>query len=399
MTEPNIGSASAQPQEPVTFPPIGSSFKRVDFHVHTPGSADLAEQWQAASPQDVVDLALAAGLDVIVLADHNSVEWCGTVIDAARETRLVVLPGTEISTSEGHLLAIFDPSKPTQEMRDVLVRVGIAGDRWGDLNALADRRIDEVAAEVEKAGGLAIAAHVDAPKGFWRLTEATAVRRQEIYQCQSIAAVESHDGELSEQFSRGSIPGYPRAVASVQGSDCWPEYGDAHHLDAIGRRHCLVRLDEVTVHSLRQALLDPDLRLRSSEQFPVGPQMVILELVVSGGFLDGQVFRFNPSVNCLIGGTGAGKSLTLELIRFGLDQAADVAVLPQIAAETANVRAFGLGDSATVRIQVRKDDAVYLVERTWLDREGLPPVVSRIEGGEQIALDDVHVPSFSYQGV
>jgi hypothetical protein len=372
----------------------GSSFKRVDLHVHTPGSQDMADKWRASGPDDVVRLALAAGLDVIAVTDHNSVEWCERVMHAAAGTGLSVLPGVEISTSEGHVLAVFHPGAPISEVRDLLVRAGISAADAGNLNALTNLRIDDVADQIEKAGGVAIAAHLDGPKGFWTLTAPTGVRRQQIHACSSIRAFELHDPALAEQLWDGSIDGYPRQVPSVQGSDCWPEHGDAHQLDAIGRRHCLLRLDEVSIHAIRQALADPELRLRPKDELPLGPRALIEGLAVSGGFLDGAIFRFNRGVSCLIGGTGAGKSLTLELIRFVLDQEVNPNVLSQIARETADVLAFGLGNSATVRVLLRKDNALYLAERTWLDGRGLGPVVSRVDGADLSRLDDVHIPSF-----
>jgi DNA polymerase III alpha subunit (gram-positive type) len=56
--------------------PSGSSFKRVDLHVHTPGSRDMGAEWRDVTPVDVVRLALEAGLDVIAVTDHNTVDWC-----------------------------------------------------------------------------------------------------------------------------------------------------------------------------------------------------------------------------------------------------------------------------------------------------------------------------------
>jgi len=363
--------------------------------MHTPASRDMAERWRDAQPEEVVRLALEAELDVIAVTDHNTVEWCGPVIQAAEGTRLKVLPGVEVSTSEGHLLAIFDPDRPPHEINEFLVRIGLTADKAGDLNAIAELRLDELAEQVAENGGLAIAAHVDAPKGFWTLTEPTGVRRQQIHACDAIAAFELEHAELARQMLEGSIEGYPRKVTCVQGSDCWPEGGDSHQLDEIGRRHTLLRIDEPSLHAIRQALLDPGLRIRLPAQPPRQPQAAIEGLSVSGGFLDGARLRFNPGTNCLIGGTGAGKSLTLELLRFALDQRVDRTVLGQIANETTELLKFGLGDSATVRLFVTKQGASYMVERSWVDGEDLDPVVYRIEAGEPIPLDEpVHLPSF-----
>jgi DNA repair ATPase RecN len=48
--------------------------------------------------------------------------------------------------------------------------------------------------------------------------------------------------------------------------------------------------------------------------------MIIRSVKITGGFLDGHTFHFSPDLNCLLGGTGAGKSLLIEIIRFALDQ-------------------------------------------------------------------------------
>src|SRR5215208_2606093 len=81
----------------------GRRFRKIDLHVHTPASSDMHESWKSATPADVVRIAQEANLDAIAITDHNSVSWCESVLRAAQESPLVVFPGVEISTSEGHL--------------------------------------------------------------------------------------------------------------------------------------------------------------------------------------------------------------------------------------------------------------------------------------------------------
>jgi ABC-type lipoprotein export system ATPase subunit len=45
----------------------------------------------------------------------------------------------------------------------------------------------------------------------------------------------------------------------------------------------------------------------------------LVEMKVTGGFLDQLRIQFSPGLNCIIGGRGAGKTTVLELIRFVLD--------------------------------------------------------------------------------
>lgn len=142
---------------------------------------------------------------------------------------------------------------------------------------------------------------------------------KEIHASESISAYEIVDPELRDQFRDGLLEGYPRSVASIQGSDCYPSKGDSHQLDAIGNRHCYISLDQPGLTGLRLACLDPDIRIRLMNDDRPDPCAAVEGLWVSGGFLKEQVFRFNDNITCLIGDTGSGKSLTLELVRFALD--------------------------------------------------------------------------------
>lgn len=68
-------------------------FWAVDLHVHTPASRDVVDRiYGAATGNDIVASALAAGLDAIAVTDHNTAYWCETVAAAAATTELVVLP-------------------------------------------------------------------------------------------------------------------------------------------------------------------------------------------------------------------------------------------------------------------------------------------------------------------
>lgn len=74
---------------------------RIDPHVHTVASYD-----GHALPEDLVQSALASDLDGIVVTDHDTVRGAHIVADIASDTALVVIVGCEVSTADGHLLAI-----------------------------------------------------------------------------------------------------------------------------------------------------------------------------------------------------------------------------------------------------------------------------------------------------
>lgn len=82
---------------------------KADLHVHSTASDGTA------TPRELVSLALERGLDVLAIADHDSVSGLAEAFDAAEGTGLTLIPAVELSAvSHGidvHILAYFvDPT-------------------------------------------------------------------------------------------------------------------------------------------------------------------------------------------------------------------------------------------------------------------------------------------------
>jgi hypothetical protein len=364
-----------------------SAFRAVDLHVHTPGSADVHGSYADATPDDIVRAALDAGLDAIAITDHNTVGWVDAVRAVAAGTGLVVFPGIELSTREGHLLAIFNPDEDAQRLTDLLVRLGLDTADHGRVDVQAPLGIDEVATQVRAHGGCAIAAHICKPKGFWLYTDGNRQRRQEISTADSIDAFEVKTAdEIDECAQIGELRG---GVAFIRNSDSWLPGGDSHTLAGIGSQRTWIKLSTYSVRALRQAFQDPDLRIRLAETDTGTPSYSISRMNVLSDFFKDQDFPLSPDVNCLLGGTGTGKSLALELIRFCLDQQPSSTDFPAIRKEVDDRLQFALGGEGRVRLWIRKDGDEYLVERAVRAGEPADPVVSRSEAGGQVPLPGV----------
>ncbi len=83
--------------------------RRYDLQVHTDASP-----CSRASPAAVVEAALSAGVDGIAITNHDTLEGYAAVADLAPE-ELTVIPGVEVTTSQGHLLALDVREAPPQE--------------------------------------------------------------------------------------------------------------------------------------------------------------------------------------------------------------------------------------------------------------------------------------------
>ena len=95
-----------------------------DLHIHTVYSYD-----GTASVPAVLERAKHVGLDVIAITDHDEIRGALQAFELAPQFGIEVIPGIEITTSEGDLLALFVTEKiqPGRSLVETIVKVGEAG--------------------------------------------------------------------------------------------------------------------------------------------------------------------------------------------------------------------------------------------------------------------------------
>ena len=77
----------------------------VDFHIHSALSPCADNDM---TPNNIVNMSILKGLDIIVLTDHNSCKNLPAIIDVAKNKGLMVIPGIEVQTKEEvHVLCFF----------------------------------------------------------------------------------------------------------------------------------------------------------------------------------------------------------------------------------------------------------------------------------------------------
>lgn len=365
----------------MTTTSAGARFWAVDLHTHTPGSSDCREE-DFGTAEDFVQAAIAAGLDAIAITDHNRADWCEDIAAAAAGTDLVVLPGFELSTSDGHLLGIWEEGTRSSELEDVLIEAGIKRGQFGDLNIVAGKNMAECAALIGAAGGLAIAAHIDKERGILKLPVATHVNA--LLACADIHAHEyvfvETLGTVAAKLKSEPLP------AMVQGSDCWSSEKSRHALSGIGARRTWVKASRPDLRGLRHALDDPELRVRVKDPSTLPSHPVISSVHILSGFLGGTRINLSPDLNCFLGGTGAGKSLVLEAVRFALNQQVDEYVFAQVRDEVERRLQFALTDGSEVTVEVNVDGHSYRFIRIYSSfSEGT--VTHQFVDGEWIEVD------------
>ena len=76
-----------------------------DLHMHSClspcGDIDM-------TPNNLVNMAMLQGLDLIALTDHNTARNCPAALKVAEELPITVLPGLELNTCEEiHVVFVF----------------------------------------------------------------------------------------------------------------------------------------------------------------------------------------------------------------------------------------------------------------------------------------------------
>ena len=95
-----------------------------DLHVHTIHSYD-----GTASVEAVLRQAKKVGLDLVAITDHDQINGALAALEIGPRVGIEVIPGIEITTAEGDLLALFIQKKvkPGLQLIDTLIQVGELG--------------------------------------------------------------------------------------------------------------------------------------------------------------------------------------------------------------------------------------------------------------------------------
>ena len=151
-----------------------------DLHIHTAlspcGDNDM-------TPNNIVNMALLKGLDIIAVTDHNACHNAEAVMELGKRRQVLVIPGLEVeSIEEVHTVTLFPDLDSALRMGEIVAehlppvenRPEIFGDELildskdeekGRLEQLlivaCDMTVEEVFRTARELGGLAFPAHVD----------------------------------------------------------------------------------------------------------------------------------------------------------------------------------------------------------------------------------------------
>jgi len=194
---------------------------RIDLHVHSFFSAD-----GVSSPEDLIAAARAAGLNGFAITDHNTCEAVDYMVDRGLMRAdgqpvdgLLVVPGIEVTTADGHLLCLgcHLPS------------------------SLKGRPAAEVCRLAHEAGGLCVAPH---PYDLFR-----AGIRESVLDVLPLDGLEVFNAAITMKRHNRKAYDYARrrGLPMTAGSD-------AHHAGAVGVACTIVETGDFSVSGVMAAL-------------------------------------------------------------------------------------------------------------------------------------------------
>ena len=330
----------------------------------------------------IIDKAIELDVSVLAITDHNSVSSVTEFRYAAKDRGITIFPGFEISSSEGiHMLCLYPPDTAGERLERFLGEFGIRSPE--PSSDLSSESFEQVLQKVREQGGITVAAHITGDRGLLEVLDGLprirAWRNEDLLAVQIPGPVSDLPNSVrpilenkNPDYSRTHAVGEERAVAVVNAKDA----ARPEDLDDPAAT-CWIKMSEITIEGLRQAFLDPDSRIRLNSDPELEEHAELWTLSWEGGFLDGAVIHFNPNLNVLVGGRGAGKSTVIESLRYVLN-------LEPIG-EDANKAHAGMvrqvirsGTKITLRARAyRPAKREYVIERTVPN----PPVV-REESGQ-----------------
>ena len=184
---------------------------RADLHVHTTYSKD-----SLITPKDLIYYAKRSGLNAVAVTDHNELEGAYKI---AKETDFLVIPGMEVSSAEGHIVAL--------NVKELIPR---------GFSAV------ETVERIHKAGGVAIACH---PYADFKGSLKGSV-------CETFDAIEIINARgfpFKRSVKKATQTAERLGLSRVGGTD-------AHYGPQIGYGYTVIEAEEASVEAIAKAIVE-----------------------------------------------------------------------------------------------------------------------------------------------
>jgi ABC-type lipoprotein export system ATPase subunit/histidinol phosphatase-like PHP family hydrolase len=306
----------------IRYQNCGARFLRADLHIHSygeGGSYDVEDELM--TPQNIVDKAIEKEIDIISITDHNEIENVRVAIEYATDKDVLIIPGIEVSTTQGHLLLYFPTYK---DLRDAFGKLNVSSDK-----KRCSKGIVECLDITSQYGGIGVLAHIELDSGFEKTIGRFGPPIEDVLCHSNLFGLEISSKSSVDFYTDNDENSNRKRLLQLRRERLFLDEGtilaklmssDSHSLSSLGKnadgnnRLTRVKVDSKDFHSFKIALINHLSRIRIEDFIPERiPRFLGIE--IEGGLLDRQDVWFNNNLTCIIGGRGAGKSTLLESVR------------------------------------------------------------------------------------
>jgi predicted metal-dependent phosphoesterase TrpH len=184
---------------------------KADLHVHTTYSND-----SLITPKDLVYYAEKRGLNAVAVTDHNAFEGAYKI---AKETDFLIIPGMEISSADGHIVAL-------------------------NVHELIPRGLSapETVERIHKAAGVAIACH---PYVYFK----GCLRENVSSTFDAIEIINARAFPFKRSIRKAEETAKRLGLSRVAGTD-------AHYGPQIGMAYTAIETSELNVQAIVNAIVE-----------------------------------------------------------------------------------------------------------------------------------------------
>lgn len=386
----------------------GAEFIKVDLHVHTPASGDaqaknkynfkfnikdIPTSLESAKQmaEEIVDGVMQKGIRLIAVTDHNSPSnthpedltntWYQLLKDKAKGKDLSVLLGVEISTDDLHILVILDPKEDepaaytTHRINFLLQDCKFSLKEYGNYRATGMSSLFDVLQYIEELSTscIAIPAHIDGgKKAMLAVYKGPSNVFNKLLNHPNLNAVEvvKDTTPARKRIGKKSVKDYFESLRDENRSPiAYIQDSDGHSIADIGKRFTYIRMGEPDFWSLRNALENPETRIRMQNDYrPDKDKTRIIGIAFSTG-KKWSYIAFDSNLNCIIGKKRTNKSTIIDLILYGLDR---------LGGQGKGGEEKLVKKKYSINVFIAKDSEVICYSR---DKEGNPPSIFKYGDG------------------
>ena len=301
---------------------FGAEFIRADLHIHSYGSEGSYDVTDTTmTPENIVDISIQKNLSIISITDHNEIGNVKLALLYAEGKNILIIPGIEVSTTQGHLLLYFESFI---DLKNFTGKLNISSNK-----ERCQQGIVECLALAEQFNGIGILAHIELASGFEQTINRFGPLMNDIFLHPNLWGLEisnkvsiNNFTELDENDDRKLLSRLRREKLNLDYELPKIISSDSHTLVKLGtnaegeNKLTRLKLESLSFQSFKIALLSNNSRVRLEICIPERiPKFIGMK--IEGGILDNEIVKFSNNLTCIIGGRGTGKSTLLESLREG----------------------------------------------------------------------------------